>query len=80
MTNRTVTVLAAALVVLGALALIAQYDPQPPSPGGDLLLPELPWISTDQRSRSWCRRGTRRHLSRGGTGLSARRRTATPLT
>ena len=41
MTNRTVTVLAAALVVLGALALIAQYDPQPPSPGGGLLLPEL---------------------------------------
>ena len=41
MTYRTVTVLAAALVVLGALALIAQYDPQPPSPGGGLLLPGL---------------------------------------
>ena len=41
MTYRTVTVLAAALVVLGALALIAQYDPQPPAPGGGLLLPEL---------------------------------------
>ena len=41
MTYRTVTVLAAALVVLGALALIAQYDPQPPSPGGGLLLSGL---------------------------------------
>ena len=41
MTYRTVTVLAAALVVLGAVALIAQYDPQPPSPGGGLLLPGL---------------------------------------
>ena len=41
MTNRTVTVLAAALVVLGAVALIAQYDPQPPAPGGGLLLPDL---------------------------------------
>ena len=41
MTYRTVTVLAGALVVLGALALIAQYDPQPPAPGGGLLLPEL---------------------------------------
>ena len=41
MTYRTVTVLAAALLVLGALALIAQYDPQPPSPGGGLLLPGL---------------------------------------
>ncbi len=41
MTYRTVTVLAGALVVLAALALIAQYDPQPPSPGGGLLLPEL---------------------------------------
>ena len=41
MTYRTVTVLAAALVVLGALALIAQYDPQPPAPGGGLLLPGL---------------------------------------
>lgn len=41
MTNRTVTVLAAALAVLGAVALIAQYDPQPPAPGGGLLLPDL---------------------------------------
>lgn len=41
MTPRTVTVLAAALVVLGAVALLAQYDPQPPAPGGGLLLPEL---------------------------------------
>ncbi len=41
MTPRTVTVLAAALVVLGAVALIAQYDPQPPAPGGGLLLPGL---------------------------------------
>lgn len=41
MTPRTVTVLAAALVVLGAVALIAQYDPQPPAPGGGLLLPDL---------------------------------------
>ena len=41
MTPRTVTVLAAALVVLGALALLAQYDPQPPAPGGGLLLPDL---------------------------------------
>lgn len=41
MTTRTVTVLAAALVVLGAVALIAQYDPQPPAPGGGLLLPDL---------------------------------------
>lgn len=41
MTYRTVTVLAAVLVVLGAVALIAQYDPQPPSPGGGLLLPAL---------------------------------------
>jgi len=36
-----VTVLAAALVVLGAVALLAQYDPQPPAPGGGLLLPDL---------------------------------------
>ena len=41
MTYRTVTMLTAALVVVGALALIAQYDPQPPSPGGSLLLSEL---------------------------------------
>ena len=41
MTTRTVTVLAAALVVLGAVALLAQYDPQPPAPGGGLLLPDL---------------------------------------
>ena len=41
MTPRTVTVLAAALVVLGAVALLAQYDPQPPAPGGGLLLPGL---------------------------------------
>ena len=41
MTPRTVTVLAAALVVLGAVALLAQYDPQPPAPGGGLLLPDL---------------------------------------
>ena len=41
MTPRTVTVLTAALVVLGAVALIAQYDPQPPAPGGGLLLPDL---------------------------------------
>ena len=41
MTYRTVTMLTAALVVVGALALIAQYDPQPPSPGGGLLLPGL---------------------------------------
>ena len=41
MTHRTVTVLAGALVVLGAVALIAQYDPRPPSPGGGLLLPDL---------------------------------------
>lgn len=41
MTPRTVTVLAAALVVLGAVAMLAQYDPQPPAPGGGLLLPEL---------------------------------------
>ncbi len=41
MNQRTVTVLAAALVVLGAVALIAQHDPRPPSPGGGLLLPEL---------------------------------------
>ena len=41
MTPRTVTILAAALVVLGALALLAQYDPQPPAPGGGLLLPDL---------------------------------------
>ena len=41
MTPRTVTVLAATLVVLGAVALLAQYDPQPPAPGGGLLLPEL---------------------------------------
>ena len=40
-TTRTVTVLAAALVVLGAVALLAQYDPQPPAPGGGLLLPDL---------------------------------------
>jgi len=40
-TPRTVTVLAAALVVLGAVALLAQYDPQPPAPGGGLLLPDL---------------------------------------
>ena len=41
MTPRTVTVLAAALVVLGAVAMLAQYDPQPPAPGGGLLLPGL---------------------------------------
>ena len=41
MTPRTVTLLAAALVVLGAVALLAQYDPQPPAPGGGLLLPDL---------------------------------------
>lgn len=41
MNNRTVTGLAAALVVLGALALFAQYDPQPDAPGGGLLLPGL---------------------------------------
>ena len=41
MTTRTVTVLAAALVVLGAVAILAQYDPQPPAPGGGLLLPDL---------------------------------------
>ena len=41
MTYRTVAGLAAALVVLGALALVAQYDPQPDTPGGGLLLPEL---------------------------------------
>ncbi len=41
MNNRTVTVLAAALVLLGALALFAQYDPQPDAPGGGLLLPGL---------------------------------------
>lgn len=41
MTTRTVSVLAAALVVLGAVALLAQYDPQPPAPGGGLLLPDL---------------------------------------
>ena len=41
MTTRTVTVLAAALVVLGAVAMLAQYDPQPPAPGGGLLLPGL---------------------------------------
>ena len=41
MTTRTVTVLAAALVVLGAVSLLAQYDPQPPAPGGGLLLPDL---------------------------------------
>ena len=41
MTTRTVTVLASALVVLGAVALLAQYDPQPPAPGGGLLLPDL---------------------------------------
>ena len=41
MTTRTVSVLAAALVVLGAVALLAQYDPQPPAPGGGLLLPGL---------------------------------------
>ena len=41
MTYRTVTVLAAALVVLGALALFAQYRPQPADPGGELLLPGL---------------------------------------
>ena len=41
MTTRTVSVLAAALVVLGAVALLAQYDPQPPAPGGGLLLPSL---------------------------------------
>lgn len=41
MTTRTVTVLAAALVVLGAVAMLAQYDPQPPAPGGGLLLPAL---------------------------------------
>ena len=41
MTHRTVTVLAAALLILGAVALIAQYDPQPPSLGGGLLLPDL---------------------------------------
>lgn len=41
MTHRTVTVLAAALVVLGALALLAQYDTRPPAPGGGLLLPAL---------------------------------------
>ena len=41
MTPRTVTVLAAALVVLGAVALLAQYDPQPPAPGGGLLLPDF---------------------------------------
>ena len=41
MTYRTVAGLAAALVVFGALALVAQYDPQPDTPGGRLLLPEL---------------------------------------
>ena len=41
MTPRTVTVLAAALVVLGAVALLAQYDSRPPPPGGGLLLPGL---------------------------------------
>ena len=41
MTTRTVSVLAAALMVLGAVALLAQYDPQPPAPGGGLLLPGL---------------------------------------
>ena len=41
MTQRTVTLLAAALAVLGVLALVAQYDPQPPAPGGGLLLPDL---------------------------------------
>ena len=41
MTTRTVSVLAATLVVLGAVALLAQYDPQPPAPGGGLLLPGL---------------------------------------
>ena len=41
MTYRTVTGLAAALVVLGALALFSQYDPQPPASGGGLLLPGL---------------------------------------
>ena len=41
MTTRTVSVLAAALVVLGTVALLAQYDPQPPAPGGGLLLPDL---------------------------------------
>ncbi len=41
MNYRTVTGLAAALVVLGALALVSQYDPQPPATGGGLLLPGL---------------------------------------
>ena len=41
MNYRTVTGLAAALVVLGALALFLQYDPQPPATGGGLLLPAL---------------------------------------
>ena len=41
MTYRTVAGLAAALLVFGALALVAQYDPQPDTPGGALLLPEL---------------------------------------
>ena len=41
MTYRTVTGLAAALVIFGALALVAQYDPQPDTSGGALLLPGL---------------------------------------
>ena len=41
MNYRTVAGLAAALVVVGALALFSQYDPRPPAPGGGLWLPGL---------------------------------------